>query len=151
MHIKKKLMALLVASVMMFTMVGCSDSKEAEETSFDIEHAVIGTWVCDYEVSASQAHGYYYGVGDEITITMELYRGGTGSIEWYNNSLGEPAGGYNLTWEVEDVDLINIDYSFMGAGKHYGVEYDEDEDILSYVDGSHTFTREGGGGGAFGK
>ena len=143
MHIKKRLVALLMASVMMFTMIGCSDpnnADETEETSVDIEQVVVGTWICEWVVSASEDNGFMV-QGDEMTLTIELYRGGTGSIDWYNSRRHEHSE-YSLSWEAADDDLINIDISTYSNTSRRGLEYDADEDTLSYVDGSHTLTRE---------
>ena len=148
MHIKKRLVALLMASVMMFTMIGCSDSKvseeteKTEETEVDIEQVVVGTWVYEWELTAEDITNVYSHneVGDTETVTLELYRGGTGNIDFYNQTRHESIDSYNLTWEAVDDDMINIEYSRNST--QFGIEYDEDEDTLSYVNGWYTFTRE---------
>ena len=72
--------------------------------------------------------------------TIELYKGGTGRIYWYNETCDHEGSNVPLTWEIKD-DLVNITYE-LGVVGSYGYEYDYKTDKLKTVDGSKVFERQ---------
>ncbi len=160
MHIKKRLVALLMASVMMFTMIGCSDSKksdetedveETEETEVDIEQAAVGTWVCEYQVpeyTLSESERRLGGIdesGHDLTVTFELYENGGGRKCSEDNTSGDSMQPVSFDWEYEGDNLIRLELHYATVDTYEYLEYNMEDDTISYEDwrdGVLIFSRE---------
>ena len=137
----KKLLAFLVALTMLIGLTGCSgfnEVEETEETSIDIEDAIIDTWVCEFQ---ARENDYVNEIGDDLTLSIDFYRGGTGNICYHNVTQDHDNYSLTLTWEIVDSNIINIYVRGVHGDVPYGLEYDENDDTISYVDGSHTLSR----------
>ena len=128
----KKIIALLLAIVMCLSMCACGT------TGKNMKDSIVGTWKYYYELT--EASVYYENVGDKCVQTIELYKGGTGRIYWYNETADHEGSNVPLTWEIKD-DIVNITYD-IGVVCNKGYEYDYETDKLKTVDGSRVFERQ---------
>ena len=128
----KRLMLCFLAIVMCLSLCACGT------TGKNMKDSIVGTWKYYYELA--EASFPYENVGDKCVQTIELYKGGTGRIYWYNETCDHEGSNVPLTWEIKD-DLVNITYE-LGVVGSYGYEYDYKTDKLKTVDGSKVFERQ---------
>ena len=144
----KRIIALLLASLMCLSLCACATADVTVETTqdtietvdmVDIKDAVIGTWKRYYELTKDDVFGLEK-AGDRCVQTIEFYKGGTGKISWNNITSNVNSGTYSVTWEIND-DVVNLTYTTKITTVINGYEYNCETDTLTSVDGSKTFDR----------
>ena len=125
----KKLLALLLAIVLCFTLCACGGTQK-------MKNAVIGTWIREYEFN-----------GTNYTTTIQIFKGGTGTFDTKEDGkrdyLAETLGGVSvpdsITWEIVD-NVLNI--YIEDSGTNIGFIYtDEKDETLQSVDGTKIYLR----------
>lgn len=132
----KKALSLILALVLCLSLCACGTTNG--DNTLDVKDAVIGTWKCYYELTKDSPPDNK--AGDTYSQTIELYKGGTGKIYWYNETRNHEGNDYSLTWEIED-GVVNITYGIFGFNSYEGLEYDFETDTLTMIDGSKVFDR----------
>ena len=132
----KKYIALVLALMMCLSLCACGTT--SSENALDVKDAVIGTWKCYYELTEDSPP--VNKAGDTYSQTIELYKGGTGKIYWYNETRNHDGINFSLTWEIED-GVVNIAYGVFGIDSYEGLEYNFETDTLTKIDGGRVFYR----------
>lgn len=137
----KKIISLTLVLALCLSLCACGGTTDtpAEET-IPLKDTVIGTWVYRFEITADD--GYFENrddVGDECSITLKLYKGGTGDFIRRNDTKDYDKQTLSLTWEIQD-DVIRITRPALNITEAY--TYDADANTLENVDGSELFNKE---------
>lgn len=150
----KKVLALVLSLVFMLSLAACgggngsssgntSENTTTENTTTEATldkndpSNYIGTWVSSYKLTEDYVSGEK--AGDICNATIELYKGGTGKISWYNVTRGVDRGDSSLKWEIVD-DVINVNCQYDNST--FGLEYNREKDALISVDGKDTYFRK---------
>ena len=130
----KKLLALLLAAAMCFSLVACGGK---------VEDAVIGDWTGDFVYGSTTIHAngnsdMCLEAGHKATTTLSIYNGGAMQFVVRSNETGFETKNSG-TWEVSDGVLV-ITYSNWGGDKvlSFVVDADSTPNTLT-IQGSNVY------------
>lgn len=116
---KKRIIALLLAGMLLATGCGQSNTKSSTKKSAS-EDAVADTEVADYKASDYVTLGKYKGV--TVTLTKD-YKDDDASVKEYENTLIENAGGNYAEDKsqktVKEDSIVNVDYKGIKDGEAF--------------------------------
>ncbi len=100
----KKALALLLALVMCLSLVACGEN--TNNSTADVSEIVIGDWSGEYESQYKVKYGGKdVNIGDTMTLTVSIFKGGAMQIHRYDNDTGAEIT-WSGTWEETDGIIV---------------------------------------------
>ena len=123
----KKALSLILALVLCLSLCACGKA--------NIEDIVIGSWQGTYILGKNAFWGQ--DEGDIMVDTLDIYKGGTGTLHEYNQTKDDQWSDRSFSWEITD-DVLNIR---LNESWIMTFTYDESTATLTRLQDKSVFTK----------